>query len=297
MRRRAASDPAPASITDGRQPRLPGDAACPGMLPPYGNGRPATQPGNPCRTASFARTAFPGRGGSGYDRSGTIAAAACGPGAPPCRFEYRLSLICANVVTGLPSGPGGIVGELDVGSFGELPGQQVPYWPAAHPAHRCGPQADGDGAVRREAADSARGQLLAPGDIGPRDLLVAGEGDVVVAIGCGQLTREDIGTDQGQAGAQAGKRRRAGNPPRTGRSATVSLGELQNPQALKLGREDVDSALYTVERAIASPAPRSALPSPAHRKPGTPRLMMLLNECRLGGADPPDLRGRWPTWT
>ena len=34
--------------------------------------------------------------------------------------------------------------------------------------------------------------------------------------------------------------------------------------------------LYTVERAIASPAPRNALLSPAHGKPGTPRLMMLL---------------------
>jgi hypothetical protein len=32
---------------------------------------------------------------------------------------------------------------------------------------------------------------------------------VVIAAGCGQLTRENIRTDQGQAGAQAGKRRRA----------------------------------------------------------------------------------------
>src|SRR5262245_54632572 len=31
--------------------------------------------------------------------------------------------------------------------------------------------------------------------------------------------------------------------------------------------------LYTAERAIASPAPRSVLPSPAHREPGSPRLM------------------------
>jgi hypothetical protein len=29
----------------------------------------------------------------------------------------------ANVATDLPSGPGGVVGQLNVGSFGELPGQ------------------------------------------------------------------------------------------------------------------------------------------------------------------------------
>src|SRR5580692_8926803 len=100
-----------------------------------------------------------------------------------------------NVVTGLPSGSGGVVGEFDVGGFGELAGEQVPCWPAAHPSHRCGPQPDGDGAVRRVALDSARWELLAAGDVGPGDLLVAGEGDVVVAVGCGQLAREDVGAD------------------------------------------------------------------------------------------------------
>jgi len=47
MRQRAASHPAPVSITDARQPCLLGDAACPGILPPDGNDEarsPAWQP-------------------------------------------------------------------------------------------------------------------------------------------------------------------------------------------------------------------------------------------------------------
>src|ERR1035438_4342819 len=137
------------------------------------------------------------------------------PCGPPARAGKTVKtpdpqvLTIAHAATDLPSGPEGVVGQLNVCSFGELPGQQFPHRPAAHPVHRGIPQADGDGAVRRVAPDSARGQLLAPGDIGPGDLLVAGEGGVVIAIGCGQLTRENIGANQGQAGAQASERCRA----------------------------------------------------------------------------------------
>src|SRR5262249_60597288 len=57
--------------------------------------------------------------------------------------------------------------------------------------------------------------------------------------------------------------------------------------------------LYTAERAIASPAPRSVLPSPAHREPGTPRLMMpgLVHEDVNGeGAKAPPFPGAWQLW-
>jgi len=51
----------------------------------------------------------------------------------------------------------------------------------------------------RAALDSARRQLLAPGDVGPHDLLVAGEGEVVIAFARGEFVGQNIGADQGTA--------------------------------------------------------------------------------------------------
>src|SRR5262249_21155453 len=54
--------------------------------------------------------------------------------------------------------------------------------------------------------------------------------------------------------------------------------------------------LYTAERAIASPAPRGVVPSPARKEPGTPRLMtagLVYQDVNGEGAKAPPVPAAW----